>query len=247
MCWSEAASTGLAAAGFIAAGTLALKKDAEAPALWLCLLYFALMETLQALSYPVVNQCDAPSNQMLTLLGYLHIAFQPFFINAVALHFLPPAAARKAAPWVYGACFAGTLSLLVQLQPMDWAGLCAAGRPLCGERLCTVSGEWHIAWLIPVNGLGNGIADIPLLGHGYPGYALTAFLVPVLAGSWRFALYTYLAGPLLASLSTDNINEWPAIWCLFSIGFLLLMLLPPLRRHLHVGDPWWMRVRSPLR
>lgn len=245
MCWSEAASTGLAAAGFVAAGALALKKDAEAPALWLCLLYFALMETLQALSYPVVNQCELPSNQMLTLLGYLHIAFQPFFINAVALHFLPREAAQRAAPWVYGACFVATLSMLIQLYPLDWAGHCAPGRPLCGELLCTVSGEWHIAWLIPVNGLGNGLVGLPLMGHGYPGYALAAFVVPALAGSWRFILYTYVAGPLLASLSTDNPNEWPAIWCLFSIGFLLLMLLTPLRRHLHVGMPWWARPPRP--
>lgn len=240
MCWSAAASTGLAVAGFAAAGWMQLKEAREPPALCLGLAYFALMELLQALSYPVLNQCGSPTNQMLTLLGYLHIAFQPFFINAVALQFMPRAAAQRAAPWVYGACFVATLSMLVQLQPLDWAGPCAAGRPLCGTLLCTVSGEWHLAWLVPVNGLGNEIADLPLLGHGYPGYALAAFLVPVLAGSWRFTLYTYLAGPLLASLSTDNINEWPAIWCLFSIGFLLLMLLPPLRRRLQVGLPWWM-------
>ena len=37
----------------------------------------------------------------------------------------------------------------------------------------------------------------------------------------------------------NDITEWPAVWCLFSIGLVLAIIKTPLRAHLHVGDPWW--------
>jgi hypothetical protein len=172
----------------------------------------------------------------------LHIAFQPFFINSVALYFMPKDAARKVAPLTYAACFAGAIAMLVQLYPFNWAGHCQIGRPLCGEFLCTVRGEWHLAWLVPTNGIGNSMADNAWLGRGFLSYPLTAFLLPALIGSWRFTLFSYVAGPFVAALTTSNINEWPAVWCLFSIGLVLAIIKTPLRHHLHVGDPWWVMV-----
>ena len=106
--------------------------------------------------------------------------------------------------------------------------------------LCTVRGEWHIAWLLPTNGIGNSMVNNPYLGRGYIEYPLMAFYIPSLYGSWRFILFSWLAGPFLAGLTTSNINEWPAVWCLFSIGLVLAIIKTPLRYHLHVGDPWWM-------
>jgi hypothetical protein len=240
MCWSGEASTVFATIGIGGAAYSALKRDPEPLALWVCLLYFASMEALQAVSYSVLNQCDSPLNQMMTLFGYLHITFQPFFINAVALYFMPKDSAKLIAPWTFAACFAASIMMVIQLYPFDWAGHCAVGRPLCGEVLCTVRGEWHIAWLVPTNGIGNSMADNAWLGRGYLAYPLSAFLLPLLIGSWRFMLFSYLAGPFTAALTTNNINEWPAVWCLFSIALVLAIIKTPLRAHLHVGDPWWM-------
>jgi hypothetical protein len=134
--------------------------------------------------------------------------------------------------------------MLVQLYPFDWAGHCAVGRPLCGENLCTVRGEWHIAWLLPANGIGNSMAHQAYFGHGFLAYPIMAFFVPSLYGSWRFVLFSWAAGPMLASWTTSNINEWPAVWCLFSIGLVLAIIKTPLRYHLHVGDPWWVMLQK---
>ena len=97
-----------------------------------------------------------------------------------------------------------------------------------------------IAWLLPTNGIGNSMADNATLGRGYITYPLTAFVLPALIGSWRFTLFSFLAGPTLAGYTTNNINEWPAVWCLFSIGLVLAIIKTPLRYHLHTSDPWWM-------
>ena len=234
MCWSGEASAALATVGIATTVYAAWKK--EPPALWIALGYFSLMELLQAFTYSVIDRCELPANQVATLLGYLHIAFQPMFINAVALYFVPaPVRTRIAIP-VYAMCFAGSIFTLIQLYPFDWAGACDPARPLCADRLCSVRGNWHIAWDVPTNGIGNVFVHLGFgpMSDGYPGYLLTAFLLPLVYGSWRLVLYHYLLGPFLAQHLSHNHNEWPAIWCLLSIGILMLVVKTPLRRWLYV-------------
>lgn len=223
MCWSGEASTVLAAIGIGSTAYAAYK--GEPTPLWMCLGYFSLMELLQAFTYSVIDQCALPSNQVATVLGYLHIVFQPFFINAISLHFIPEARARKVMPLAYTVCFACAIMMLLKLYPFAWAGMCTPGvTPICGELLCSVHGNWHIAWELPSNGM------LPQISF----YLIAGFIMPLLYGSWRFTLYHVLVGPALAYASTDNINEWPAIWCLFSIGLLLVVLKTPVRKILYV-------------
>lgn len=239
MCWSGEASAVLAAAGIASTIYAAWKK--EPIVLWMSLGYFSGMELLQAFTYSVIGQCDNPSNQIATLLGYLHIAFQPFFINAVSLYFIAPAIAKRVAPLAYSVCFFSVIFMLIQLYPFAWAGLCDPARPLCGEQLCSFRGEWHIAWSLPTNGIGNSFVDSPIrfLTDGYPTYVLAGFLLPLLYGSWRFTVYHAILGPLLAATTTSNVNEWPAVWCLLSIGLLMIVVKTPMRKILH-GPGWWL-------
>ncbi len=244
MCWSGEASLTLATAGFIGTAYAAYKK--EPLPLWLSLGYFSLMELLQAFTYTVINQCDNPANQIATLLGYLHIAFQPFFINAVSLLFIDQTRAKRVMPAVYTLCFIGTIMTLIQLYPFDWAGHCLPQRPLCGTHLCSVSGSWHIAWEVPTNGIGNYFIEHGwlLFRTGFMAYTLTGFLLPLFYGSWRFTVYHMLAGPLLARMLTSNPNEYPAVWCLLSIGLLLLVVDTPIRNWMYVNRyrlPWMQR------
>ena len=158
MCWSGEASTVLAATGIAGAAYSALKRNPEPLALWVCLLYFASMESLQAVAYTVLGQCDSPLNQMMTLFGYLHITFQPFFINAVALYFMPKDAARKVAPLVFFACFVCAITMLIQLYPFSWAGHCAIGRPLYARVFHAVFLPPHLqGWRIDRPEAGGGV------------------------------------------------------------------------------------------
>ncbi|PSN19490.1 hypothetical protein C7271_07095, partial [filamentous cyanobacterium CCP5] len=100
MCWNGQASATLATLGFASTAYVAIK--GEDPKLWVPLVYFSLMEALQAATYTVIDRCGLPLNQVLTLLGYVHIAFQPFFINACSMHFIPGEIHRRIRPFVYG-------------------------------------------------------------------------------------------------------------------------------------------------
>lgn len=231
MCWSGEASAVLAIVGVATTGYAAYKK--EPPQFYIPLAFFTLMEILQAFTYSVIDQCGLPSNQIATLLGYLHIAFQPFFINYLCLYFVPKKVSEKIAPFVFAACFAATILMLLKLYPFSWAGACQPGTILCGQNLCSVSGYWHIAWNVPFTNL-FGL---------WPTYLIVALFLPILYGSWRMSLYNIAVGILPAYLLSSNPNEQPAIWCLLSIGLLMLIVKTPLRDILVVHD-WWLWPRS---
>ena len=240
MCWSGEASAVLAAVGLGATAYAAYKKQ-PAP-LWIALGYFSLMELLQAFTYSVIDECSLASNQIATLFGYLHIAFQPFFINALSLYFIPKEKAIKIAPYAYTICFMSAIFMLIQLYPFEWGGVCDPSRPMCSDRLCSVSGDWHIAWEVPVNAIGEFWVDFTF---GYPTYCFAAFLMPLLYGSWRVTAYHWLVGPTLALSLTTNPDEWAAVWCLLSIGILLLVVKTPLRQFLHVRSWFLWSLRLP--
>lgn len=224
MCWSGEASAVLASIGLGTAAYSFMKK--MAPPLWITLGYFSMMELLQAATYTVIDNCDSHLNQILTLFGYLHISFQPFFVNGISMHFLPEARRKKIMVPVYAVCFAAAIVMLMQLYPFSWAGTCLPREPLCGAHLCSVSGNWHIAWDLPLNGFG---IDASFMSAGHLGsyliaYTLAAFVMPFAYGIRRGTVFHLLVGPFMASLLTNNPNEWPAVWCLLSIGIVMLVI-----------------------
>lgn len=246
MCWSGEASAVLATVGLGATGYALYKKtpaDVCVP-----LGYFSLMELLQAFTYTVINQCGDTLNQVATLLGYLHITFQPFFINMISLHFVPREVQLRVRWPVYTLCFVCAIIMLLTMYPLPNVGECHWGRPLCGRPLCSVSGNWHIAWQVPLNGW-NELLNFdfkPFVKNIYAPYLMMAFLVPALYGSWRLTLYQALVGPVLAKMLTNNPNEWPAIWCLLSIGILLVVVKTRLRQIMYVRSwPLWRLIGLP--
>lgn len=237
MCWSAEASAAVAVAG-IASGMYCWKRG-DSYLIWLPVVYFAGMEVLQAFTYSVIDQCASETNQTLTLIAYVHISFQPIFINMFSLYFIPEDIRHKIQHWVLILSAMLGLLFLMRIFPLDFLKSCVGMTynflfcpscrfpvPLCGEKLCAISGNWHIAWSMPLR-------FHPLLDNAY---SAAVFLMPLLYGSWRVTLYLFIAGPLLASLTTDNPNEWPAVWCLFSTIILGIALQPRIRA--------WVRVDS---
>jgi hypothetical protein len=249
MCWSGEASAALALGGF--ASTAYFYKKGEPAELCAALGYFSGMEALQAFTYSVINQCSNPSNQVATMLGYLHIAFQPFFVNAVSMHFVPKPVRDRIRPFVYGLCFLGALLFIMRLYPWGWmtpcyeitynlpfCPTCSFHIPFCGKNICSVSGAWHIAWQIPAR--YNYFLDNT--------YLIAAFFMPVLYGSWRMTVYHIISGPLLAWATTKDANEWAAVWCLYSIALLGLMIKSPIRKVLYVRQfPLWHLIPGAMR
>jgi hypothetical protein len=229
MCWSESASVAMAGLGTVAAVVTARRGEPRAiPA---TLAFFAVMEALQAAGYLFIDNCSIASNKSVTVLSYLHIALQPIFINAFGMALVAGPVSRGLRRFVYGTSGLAFLVMLLSLVPFDWAGPCRPGQALCGPEWCTITGTWHLGWTMPLNDMwraiyGARLADI----MPFPAYVLAVFVLPLAYGAWRFVLFHAALGPILAQLLTDNPNEFPAVWCLFSVGLVLLAMSPLVRR-----------------
>jgi hypothetical protein len=236
MCWNVEASVAMVGVGAVVTTTTYFRGDP--PAIWITLGFFTLMEALQVAGYAVVDQCGTPANQSVTILSYLHSAIQPFFINAFAMELVPVAVKNRVRYYVFGACALSSIVMFAQIIPSASLGSCLPGSPLCADRWCTISGDWHIAWDVPYNGLLVKLEQIYGLYVGFPTYIFTVFILPLIYGAWRFVIMHALLGPILAANLTTNPNETPAIWCLFSIAILMIGLSPLVRKSLSTTS-WW--------
>lgn len=217
MCWSGEASLCVATVGV--SGALWARAHGSPVGRWGTVLYFSTMELLQAATYLVIDKCGLPANQWLTRLSYAHIAFQPFFINLLAMSFIPSEKARKLRGWVMAICAIGAAAMMAKLYVPSPAWACDPSViPLCGANTCSFSGDWHIAWRLYLSAVDGSFLC----------YFIPAFLLPLFYGSWRWTLYHLLVGPVPAFFLTSNKDEMPAIWCLTSIGFLLALHLKPI-------------------
>lgn len=226
MCFGLAASWAMVGAGGIATA-LTLRRG-EAPAIPATLAFFTAMEGLQAAGYLVIDRCDSPTNQAVTLASYLHIALQPLFVNAFCMAIAPAPVPPRLRRAVWGLAGLATALLLARLLPVF--GSCRPGEALCGPAWCTVTGSWHLAWEMPLNGLWQPLSGWLGWPLSFPAYMAAVFLLPLAYGAWRFVLLHAALGPILATSLTDLPNEMPAVWCLFSVAILAIGLSPALRR-----------------
>lgn len=235
MCWSEGASVAMVGLGAVA--TFVTARRGEPKAIPVTLAFFTFMEALQAAGYLVIDECQLGPNKAVTLLSYVHISLQPIFINAFGMSL---AAAGVISPamrrFVYAASGFAALVMLLSLVPFDWAGPCKPDSTLCGPEWCTLTGTWHLAWEMRLNDMwrviyGETLSELV----PFPAYVLAVFVLPLAYRAWRFVLFHAALGPILASQLTNNPNEVPAIWCLFSIGLIFVALSPLIRRSVSPG------------
>ncbi|WP_420831682.1 DUF5765 domain-containing protein [Bathymodiolus japonicus methanotrophic gill symbiont] len=186
---------------------------------------------MQAATYVYIDECSSPMNQVMTLFGYLHVAFQPFFVNMVAMYFIPESVKLKIRTTAYTLCAVAAVAMIVKMFPFAWAGLCIIGTEgFCGDQVCSVSGAWLF-------GFDWGL-------HVFV-YILAAFVMPVIYGSWRFVAFHYVVGPWISDITTDDLNEYAAVWCLFSIVLCVSVIKTPIRKYLHVQTwPFYKRTIS---
>lgn len=212
MCWSPEVSASLGVAGLATAAYAAAKRTSTD--LTVPLAFFSLMEFIQFFGYAHIDQCGDPLNRWATILSYAHIAIQPVFFNMLYMYALPRALSASVRRAAYAASIVMSAVLFAKIVPFASATACSAGETLCGAAWCSVSGSWHLAWQVPWYHLPLLPGDILLY------YLFAVMVIPLFFGAWRGVLFA-LIGPLLAFATTQDPNEWPAVWCLFSVPLIL--------------------------
>ncbi len=209
MCFSENISLGFAITGLLASSYFYIKHHYYAA---IGIFYFSLMELIQYFQYKVINQCDNKTNILLTYIGYLHICFQPVFVNIWLFSFTK----KPNYDFLYLSLVAGILLFLRIFWVTDKTLCDTKNEPICGPKTCTFSGERHLAWNVRLRAAGQNWFTPSIGLHFF------LFVIP--------ALITFQFKPIMAiiliapyaGLLTTNIHEKPAIWCYTSIMQLLI-------------------------
>lgn len=208
MCFSENISLSIGLTGLIS-GAYFFNKNAYAG---IGIFYFGLMEIIQFFQYKFINKCDNKYNKFLTIIGYIHICFQPLFFNIWLFAFVD----KPNFTYLYMSFFAGLL-LMSRLFFVTDENLCDnRHEPLCGKTTCSYSGNMHIAWNLRLRAPGKHWFTPSIGLHFFMWVipALTMFeMKPILA--------LILTAPYLGLL-TNNIHEQPAIWCYTGIIQMIL-------------------------
>lgn len=124
-------------------------------------LFLSVMELLQALSYPLMDQCDNFWNQLLTFLSFTHICFQPIVLNYLAANEYKhiPAyyerylfSCRLSALWGVWMFARGVseMSGITKSNMPDECKFTYANEFIRGTNLCTYRGRLHLGWSVPM-------------------------------------------------------------------------------------------------
>jgi len=213
MCFNQPMSLALAVSGFIlgAWGYSQTKNVRMLAGVW----YFVAMETLQFFQFFWLNDCASPINQALTIIGFLHICFQPYFTHTFSSAFMRNEKKKAQMEMVR------KLSLIMGCMMFSrWILFtpehklqCANTEWLRGDQACTFQGNYHIAWSMPLHAPtyfmpSNGIHFFMMFA---PYFAMGMDM-------WINGAILLFTGPVLSKLITDNLYEQASIWCFFSIG-----------------------------
>ena len=215
MCFNQPMSAVFVAIGLLCAAYVYFKSKNW----WMTsgVLYFVGMELLQFFQYYWIDQCDNFMNQALTVVGFLHICFQPFFTHLMngAFIFKPESKAKfdlilKLALiqgcWMFSRwLFLDTPST----ERSDW---------LVGDKLCTLMGTHHLGWSLPLQAPTYFTPSNSI--HLFMMFAPFIALGPRL---WLSGFILFATGPLLAWFLTGNLFEQAAIWCFMSIGQIVIL------------------------
>lgn len=232
MCFSMEMSYGISAAAALSAYALHRKgapKSASVP-----VFYFGAMEAIQGTQYLVINQCGHGLNVFLIYLAYLHICFQPYVFNLWVTFFIEN---KKKAEifWKYTSrlCLIGAAFMLSRV----WIGpynMCPAGSEVfCAIDPCAYTGNLHISWQLPLRDAGYLTPSIFI-------HFFLWFVPAIVIGKLWLSALIFATGPVLSKIMTDDINEQPVIWCIFSTIQMLITyrfyLLWKRRRSDEAGD-----------
>lgn len=255
MCFDQKSSFGFAGVGLFASWWIFHNtKNRE---LTTGVFFFFTMEFLQGLQYFVIaseedyikneGKCKDAINQFLTMLGFLHICFQPYYCHVINASLTQDPRYVGQYKCIKRLCLLGGATLFARFvagyfgygitegamkvgfyreaEPSGFwpktSGIGESTEWLRGEKLCTFSGKYHLAWGIPM-------ADPT---YYVPGAAIHSFLMyaPFLAlyekkGMILQGCVLFFTGPILAHYITPNLMEQASIWCFFSIMQICTML-----------------------
>ena len=222
MCFNQPMSFGMALFGLCT--SLYMYKETRSLRLSSGMFFFFTMEFLQGIQYFYIDQCDTTINKVLTVLGFIHICWQPFFSQFICSALAGDKIERAKYNVILGMCAIGAIWLFSRSVIAPWSHFpiteaCPSTEWLRGDDWCTFSGKYHLSW------------SVPMYEQTYfsPGASVHFFLMfaPFMVMGRKMIVlgfFLMLSGPILASYITDSLYEQASIWCFYSCVQTAMMI-----------------------
>lgn len=188
--------------------------------LYVPLLYFTGMEVLQYVSYVALRRKDRHLLKTLTLLTFVHVAFQPVFTLLWLGNFIPPRM-RPQLRLLLKLAAAGGLFYAARSDQIVHVAAGNACQPrtetMCGAVSLIKKGTQHISYLFRMRAPDYTTPSIFI-------HFFLMFVAPLFMKVMPVAYLSILAGWLIAWKLMPR-EEVAATWCLISIPTMLMSLL----------------------
>ena len=174
--------------------------------------FLAVKELIQVLLYHHLDACT-DMNKFLTIAAWIHISFQPLFMNLFISAF-------SATPKKYDVPLAMCLIFAIAntFRLKDFHGgkhpQCVPHMQsnLCRQKTCSTPGKYHLAYGFALNSADEG-AHTPSLFA----YFLLMFGPALIIGDWLLGIINITVSIMSFTLVAHDSGEASAIWCVNSM------------------------------
>ena len=217
MCFTKEMSLGLFLVG---CGTsLYLKSKNENINLYIPIIYFSIMELLQYIGYITLENKNKKFNKIIAVLIYVHIGFQPYFVNMWFSNFIP-SSSKIYIPLILKLCIVFGLFWISRLFFWDtsYKYLCDSNNePACGKKTEVLKGPIHLLYKAKIRASNY-------LTHSVFMHFFLWFVPVIFIGIDKFIYSITLLSGIFSWFLASNIHETASIWSLWVIPVLLISL-----------------------
>jgi hypothetical protein len=170
--------------------------------------FLAIKELIQVLLYHHLDNGCTDVNKYLTAAAWIHISFQPLFMNLFISAF-------SATPKLYDVplmlCFIYAVVNMFRLREIGGQNTkqCIPDdSTLCRPVTCSKAGKHHVAYGFALNS-----ADVSIHTPSLFAYFLLSFAPAFIIGDWLFGVINASVAIMSFTLNTHDAGEAAAIWC----------------------------------
>lgn len=186
------------------------------------ILYFTCMEILQYFSYLSLEKNDKQMLKILTILTFIHIAFQPLFVNLWYSNYIPKNK-QSECRIILQLCIVAGLLYLPRIDSISTFNNKISCNPLaeemCGASTLIQKGKTHMKYLFKMK------APSYLTPSSFIHFFL--MFIPALFLNVEIIPYASTFIGWILSWVLSSSKEMAAVWCTFSIPSMLISLYYP--------------------
>lgn len=222
MCYSTSMSLALGALGIATAIYLiTYKPKLKYKYVLMVLLFYTVMEFLQAIQYLVVNKCDLFWNKLLTEFAYLLVILQPLMWNF--FFYMNTSSPQDKRIFELGIAFSILWLVFNVFGRFMYGKTDSQTREMsvfAGKEVCTKKKASHLYWEWTSGNLMDYTAT-------YLWYLLLWFVPPLLVAEHRWTACVLMFSALMGGWMTYVAGEpqiFASAWCYISVPMILLMV-----------------------